>query len=324
MRVLVDFHYSDRWADPGAQITPAAWRGYDAAQLAAAVGAHTREVLTALRRAGAPADLVQLGNEINPGLLHPLGQTWDVDPDDGVTGAQWDNVAAFLTAGAEAVEAVEPRTQVLLHLTNINNGVDSLTWWFDEVTARGVPFDLIGLSYYGYWHGSLADLQDAVTTLSARYDRDVVVVETAYPWTLADHPTVRWENIIDLPAELVPGYPATPAGQAAQFRAVQDAVASAAGGRGLGAVYWEPAWTAVAGRRLGPGGPGERQRLGEPGAVRPRRPPAAGSPGAASLTRRSAPARPARPARPAQGRVVTPCQNATRSVICPAAGLGRG
>ena len=100
MRLLVDFHYSDRWADPGAQITPAAWRGYDAAQLAAAVGAHTREVLTALRRAGAPADLVQLGNEINPGLLHPLGQTWDVDPDDGVTGAQWDNVAAFLTAGA--------------------------------------------------------------------------------------------------------------------------------------------------------------------------------------------------------------------------------
>jgi arabinogalactan endo-1,4-beta-galactosidase len=202
-----------------------------------------------------PADYVQVGNEINPGLLHPHGQTWDVDPSDGVDGAQWDNVAAFLTAGARAAKAVDPRTTVMLHLTNINNGVDSLTWWFDEVTARGVPFDLIGLSYYGYWHGSPADLQDAVSTLSARYSRDVLVVETAYPWTLADDPEAPWENIVDLPSELVAGYPATPESQAAQFRAVQDAVVSAPGGRGLGAVYWEPAWTAVPGAGWDPEDP---------------------------------------------------------------------
>lgn len=255
MRLLVDFHYSDRWADPGAQHPPAAWRGYDAAQLATAVGDHTRAVLTALRSAGAAADVVQVGNEINPGLLHPLGQTWDVDPDDDVAGAQWDNVALFLTAGYRAAKAVDPRTRVMLHLTNINNGIDSLTWWFDEVTARRVPFDLVGLSYYGYWHGSLADLQDAVTSLSARYDRDVLVVETAYPWTLADDPATPWENIVDRADELVRGYPATPAGQAANFRAVQDAVASAAGGRGLGAVYWEPAWTAVPGAGWDPEDP---------------------------------------------------------------------
>ncbi len=254
MKLLVDFHYSDRWTDPGAQGIPAAWRDLTPAQLADAVAAHTRDVLQALKKAGATADYVQVGNEINPGMLWPWGQTWDVDPSDEVVGAQWDNLAAFLTAGARAVKAVAPSTKVLLHLTNINNGIDSLTWWFDEVVARNVPFDLIGLSYYGYWHGSLADLQEAVTTLSSRYDREVLNVETAYPFTLADDaPT--FENIINLPSELVPGYPATPAGQSAAYRAVQDAIASAEGGRGIGTVYWEPVWTSVAGAGWDPADP---------------------------------------------------------------------
>ncbi|WP_020387146.1 glycosyl hydrolase 53 family protein [Kribbella catacumbae] len=254
MKLLVDFHYSDRWTDPGAQGVPAAWKGMTPEQMADAVHQHTREVLTALKAAGVTADVVQVGNEINPGMLWPWGQTWDVDPDDGVPGAQWDNLASFLKAGARAVKEVDPRTQVLLHLTNINNGIGSLTWWFDEVVAREVPFDLIGLSYYGYWHGSLADLQNAVTTLSARYDKDVLNVETAYPFTLADD-APAYENVIDLPSELVAGYPATPAGQAAQFRAVQDAVAAAEGGRGIGTVYWEPAWTSVAGAGWDPADP---------------------------------------------------------------------
>jgi arabinogalactan endo-1,4-beta-galactosidase len=255
MQLLVDFHYSDRWTDPGAQGMPAAWVGLTPEQVTQAVYDHTREVLDALAAAHITADYVQVGNEINPGMLWPLGQTWDVVPGDGVDGAQWDNLAAFLTAGARAVKDVNADTKVILHLTNINNGIEGLTWWFDEVTARAVPFDLIGLSYYGYWHGSLADLQEAVTVLSGRYDRDVVVVETAYPFTLDDNPNVTWENVIKAPDELVPGYPATPAGQAANFRAVQDVVVSAPGGRGLGAVYWEPAWTAVPGNGWDPADP---------------------------------------------------------------------
>ncbi|MBO3085079.1 glycosyl hydrolase 53 family protein [Cellulomonas fengjieae] len=254
MALMVDFHYSDRWTDPGAQGVPAAWATHDAAQLAVDVHDHTVEVLTALKSAGITADYVQVGNEINPGMLWPWGQTWDVDPSDDVPGAQWDNLAAFLTAGHDAVKEVSPTTRTILHLTNINNGIGSLTWWFDEVTARGVPFDVIGLSYYGYWHGSLADLQEAVTTLSDRYDRDVVVVETAYPFTLDDD-TPAWENILNTPDELVAGYPATPAGQASALRAVQDVVASAPGGRGLGTVYWEPAWTSVAGNGWDPADP---------------------------------------------------------------------
>lgn len=256
MGLLVDFHYSDTWTDPGAQHPPAAWKDYTPSQMARAVHEHTLDVLGALRKRGITADYVQVGNEINPGMLWPLGQTWDVDTTDGVSGAQWPNLGEFLTAGATAVKQVSPHTKVLLHLTNINNGIDPLTWWFDSAVAQGVPFDLIGLSYYGYWHGSLHDLQGAVTTLSARYDKDVLVLETAYPWTLADNPSSPYPNVIDTAAQLVPGYPATPAGQAANFRAVLDSVAGAPGGRGIGAVYWEPAWTSVTGSGWNPADPG--------------------------------------------------------------------
>jgi arabinogalactan endo-1,4-beta-galactosidase len=243
MQVLVDFHYSDRWTDPGAQGMPAAWIGLTPEAVADALYQHTHEVLTALKDAGATADAVQVGNEINPGMLWPLGQTWDVIPGDGVEGAQWDNLALFLSAGSRAVKDVSADTDVLLHLTNINNGIGGLTWWFDEISARGVQFDTIGLSYYGYWHGSMADLQNAITTLSARYDRDVLVVENSYPFTLTDNPVDPWENVIALESQLVPGYPATPEGQAANFRAVQDVVASA------------PAWTAVEGNGWDPADP---------------------------------------------------------------------
>ncbi len=245
MRVLIDFHYSDRWTDPGAQGIPAAWQGLNPAGLADAVYTHTRDVMSALKAAGITPYGAQIGNEINPGMLWPYGQTTDVDPNDNVVGPQWDNLASFLKAGARAVAEVSPTTRKVLHLTNLDKGVSGLSWWFDEVTARAVPFDIIGLSYYGYWHGTLANLQGAVTTRSSRFNKDVIVVETSYPFTLADNPNAPWENDITSTTQLVKNYPATPAGQAANFRAVQDVVASAPGGRGLGAVYWEPAWTSV-------------------------------------------------------------------------------
>lgn len=255
MRVLIDFHYSDRWTDPGAQGVPSAWAGLSPAGLADAVYNHTRDVMSALKAAGITPYGAQIGNEINPGMLWPYGQTTDVNPNDNVVGPQWDNLASFLKAGARAVTEVSPTTKKVLHLTNLDKGISGLTSWFDEVSARAVAFDIIGLSYYGYWHGTLANLQGAVTTLSSRFNKDVIVVETSYPFTLADNPNAPWENVITSTSQLVKNYPATPAGQAANFRAVQDVVASAPGGRGLGAVYWEPAWTSVLGNGWDPADP---------------------------------------------------------------------
>ena len=199
--------------------------------------------------------MVQVGNEINPGMLWPHGQTWDVDPQDDVEGAQWENLARFLRAGAGAVADVFPAAEVMLHLTNLQDGIEGLTWWLDEAVSRGVPLDVIGLSYYPYWHGTLADLQEAISTLGARYERDVIVVETAYPFTLEDDPRAPFPNIVDAETVLPEGYPPTPGGQAAFFRAVQDVTAAAEGGRGRGVVYWEPAWTAVEGAGWDPKDP---------------------------------------------------------------------
>lgn len=255
MDVLVDFHYSDTWTDPGAQHVPAAWAQHDPRQLADAVAEHTRSTLTLLRDAGVDVAMVQVGNEINPGMLWPHGQTWDVDPQDDVEGAQWENLARFLRAGAGAVADVFPAAEVMLHLTNLQDGIEGLTWWFDEAVSRGVPLDVIGLSYYPYWHGTLADLQEAISTLGARYERDVIVVETAYPFTLEDDPRAPFPNIVDAETALPEGYPPTPGGQAAFFRAVQDVTAAAEGGRGRGVVYWEPAWTAVEGAGWDPEDP---------------------------------------------------------------------
>jgi arabinogalactan endo-1,4-beta-galactosidase len=238
MKLLIDFHYSDAWADPGKQNKPAAWADDTFAQLKADVYNHTYDVLSALKRQGTKADMVQIGNEINGGLLWPDGR-WD----------NWPGLAALLTSGAEAAKAVSRSTQVALHLANAGDD-GGARWFFDNVVSYGVPFDVIGLSYYGYWHGFLSDLQTTLDDVSARYGKPVVVAETAYAFTLDNDDDL--ENNIAFPSQLVSGYPATPAGQAANLRDIMNVVEAVPNGRGLGVFYWEPTWTAVAGNGWDP------------------------------------------------------------------------
>jgi arabinogalactan endo-1,4-beta-galactosidase len=261
LKVLVDLHYSDFWADPGKQWTPAAWVGQTFPELKQTFTDYTGDVVTALVAQGTPPDMIQLGNEINPGLLWDYAATWTGTScaDDGLGGTRceahtenWDHVAELLTAGYQAVKAASPGTKVVLHL---GDGGDNGTfrWWFDNVTTRGVPFDVIGASYYGYWHGSFAALQFNLNDITARYDKDVVVMETAYAFTLDDDD--NYGNIIGDPSLLVPGYPATPAGQAAQLRDVMSIVRAVPDGRGLGVFYWDPTWTGVVGNGWSPRDP---------------------------------------------------------------------
>jgi arabinogalactan endo-1,4-beta-galactosidase len=261
LKVLVGLHYSDFWADPGKQWTPAAWEGQTFDELLQTFTSYTRDIVASLVGQGTPPDLIQLGNEINPGLLWDYAGTWEGTScaDDGL-GSQrcvfhhenWDNLARLLTAGYGTVKSASPSTRVMLHLAEGgSNG--TFRWWFDNVTTRNVPFDVIGASFYGYWHGSLAQLQFNLNDVAAHYGKDVVVVETAYPFTLADKD--GWANIIDLPGELVAGYPASPKGQREWVRDVMSVVRAVPDGRGLGIVYWDATWTGVPGNGWSPRDP---------------------------------------------------------------------
>jgi arabinogalactan endo-1,4-beta-galactosidase len=233
MRLLVDFHYSGTWADPGKQYPPAAWAGLDDAALARAVAAHTAGVLGALRAQGTPAAMAQIGNEINGGMLWPSGSTDD-----------FGRLAALLTAGAEAARDASPGIRVAPHLAEGgDNG--GTRWWFDNAVSRGVPFDVIALSFYGHWHGTLDELRYNLRDAAARYGKDVLVAETAYPFRLGSDD--GHADIIGDTSQLVSGYPATPGGQQKWLRDICAVVAGVPGGRGLGVFCWEPAWTATPG-----------------------------------------------------------------------------
>ncbi|MFF1280382.1 glycosyl hydrolase 53 family protein [Streptomyces sp. NPDC058299] len=238
MKLLVDFHYSDTWADPGAQTKPAAWAGHSYSRLKTDVYNHTYAVLSALKAQGTTADMVQVGNEINGGMLWSEGST-----------DNWSQLAGLINSGYDAVKAVNSATLVALHLAKGGDKAGT-EWWFDNALANGVRFDAIGLSYYGYWHGPLADFQTTLDDAAARYGKPVFVAETAYPFRLdSDDPLT---NQIDTTGELVPGYPATAAGQARWMNDVASIVEAVPNGRGLGVFYWEATWTAVPGNGWDP------------------------------------------------------------------------
>jgi arabinogalactan endo-1,4-beta-galactosidase len=238
MKLLVDFHYSDTWADPGAQSKPAAWAGHSYSRLRTDVYNHTYDVLGALKAQGTTADMVQVGNEINGGMLWNEGST-----------SNWSQLAGLLNSGYDAVKAVNSSTTVALHLAK-GGDLSGTRWWFDSAVSNGVKFDAIGLSYYGYWHGSLADFQTTLDDAASRYGKPVFLAETAYPFRLDSEDSL--ENIIDTTGELVSGYPATTAGQSAWLRDVMNIVEAVPNGRGLGVFYWESTWTAVNGNGWDP------------------------------------------------------------------------
>nr|WP_062333466.1 arabinogalactan endo-1,4-beta-galactosidase [Herbidospora sakaeratensis] len=240
MKLLVDFHYSDSWADPGKQNKPAAWAALPYDQLKQAVYDHTFDVLNTLRRQGATADLVQIGNELNGGLLWPDGQ-WDA----------WPGMAGLLNAGYDAVKAVSRHTKVVIHLADGgDNGL--YRWWFDNAATHGIRYDVIGLSYYPYWHGTLEAFQYNLNDVATRYGKPVVVAETGYPFTTADKD--GWANLV-YAAEPYPGYPATPQGQAAFLAKMYEIVRAVPNGLGLGLFYWEATWTGVPGNGWDPADP---------------------------------------------------------------------
>jgi len=235
MKVLLDFHYSDWWADPGKQWPPQAWEGMDLAALETAIHDYTAATLATMAAAGAVPDMVQLGNETNDGFLWPVGRV-------SVNGHG--NFAALLSRAAAAVRAADPDIRIMIHLAN---GGDNALYrsTFTNLLAREVDFDVIGLSYYPYWHGPIADLQANLDDLSVYFNKPVVIAETAYAWTLEDADGEK--NNFGAPQEALGGFQATVQGQASFLRELMAVVAGVPDRRGLGVFYWEPEWIAVEG-----------------------------------------------------------------------------
>ena len=164
MKVNIDFHYSDFWADPKRQHAPKAWEGMSADEKADALYDFTKESLTQILDAGVDVGMVQVGNEITNGLMWPHGK-WD----------NVDNIARFISAGIRAVREVSPDSRVMLHLDCGGNNARCREW-FDAYVQRGEDFDVIGLSYYPFWHGTIDDLTNNMNDLSQRYQKDVIAV----------------------------------------------------------------------------------------------------------------------------------------------------
>jgi arabinogalactan endo-1,4-beta-galactosidase len=261
LKVLVDFHYSDFWADPGKQAKPAAWGALTGTDLEKAVYDYTRSAILALRDSGALPDMVQIGNETNNGMLWPDGQTWCADKSATIGG--FDGFAALLSSGARAVRDATPkgkRVKIVIHLANGgDNGL--YRWVFDELAARKVDFDVIGLSWYPYWHGPMKGLAANLADLASRYGKELAVVETAYAWTLADGDGTG--NLFKMALDADGGYLPTVQGQASFIRDCMATVAAVPGKKGLGIFYWEPCWIPVAGAgwKAGEGCSWENQAL---------------------------------------------------------------
>lgn len=232
---LLDFHYSDGWADPANQWKPKAWEGLIFADLVQAVHDYTLDVLTALKRQGTLPDMVQIGNEITPGMLWNDGRV-DGEHD---TDEQWEKFAALVKSGIRAAKSTNPSMGIMIHIDRGGDAQASLSF-FERFEKLGVAFDTIGLSFYPWWHGTLQDLRQTLETLAVRFGKDINVVETAYPWTI-DASGGR-TYIVDKKEQLLDGYPATVEGQSAYLRDFIEIVRSTPQRRGAGFYWWEPAW----------------------------------------------------------------------------------
>lgn len=262
LKVLLDIHYSDFWADPGTQTKPAAWQHLHGSALQTAVKRYTAEVLQAFREAGAPPDMVQIGNETNGGMLWPDGKTWRQAPGERIGGEA--GFAALLRAGIAAVRAHDritgQRLPVVIHLAGAHDNA-LCRRVFDMARRARLDYDVIGLSWYPYHHGPAAAMRANLDDLAQRYGKRLAIVEVASGFTLDNGDDTP--NIFGAEAVAKGGYPASVAGQAAVLREAMAAVAAVPDGLGLGVFYWEPAWipAAGAGWRSGEGNGWDNQAL---------------------------------------------------------------
>jgi arabinogalactan endo-1,4-beta-galactosidase len=222
-RFLLDYHYADHWADPQQQWSPAAWDTTSIDATVDSVFGYTRDTIEAFREAGVMPDMVQIGNEVRNGMIWPLGRLPD----------HWDNFARLFKAGLDGIDAGRgqgPAPLIMLHYDEGANTAGTKAF-LDRFHEYGIPYDIIGLSYYPWWHGNLLGLRDNILTILDNYhDKDVIVVEVGY------RPHEYDENELPpFPAD-APGGP-----RKAFLEAVNETLLGISSRRVKGIFWWEPA-----------------------------------------------------------------------------------
>lgn len=224
IKMLIDFHYSDFWADPAKQQAPKEWKNYTLEQKAEAMNTFTKDALYKIVQTGVTVDMVQIGNETTNGFVG----VWEKG-----------GMCQLFQAGAKAVREVNSNIKVVIHLTNPEKAM--MTTWAKVLSNYGVDYDILATSYYPYWHGTLENLKSEFETVRKTYGKEVMVAETSYANSLVD--TDGHPNTVSVGAnDTVTSYPFTVQGQANFLRDLIHTVNEAGG---LGVYYWEPAWITV-------------------------------------------------------------------------------
>lgn len=237
LKVWLTVHYSDTWADPGDQQTPQAWNSMNFQQLKGAAVGYTSQIMNEIQ-----PDIIQIGNEINVGLMHPHGHLINQEA----------QCLELLQGLAAEVRAQNTQTKIMMHFAGLN----AADWFFNKVAA--IDYDYIGLSFYPIWHGtSLSALSTRVASLGQTHQKKVVLAEVAYPFTLSWNDWTN--NIVGLPSHLVTGHPASPGGQRSFLQEIRQLMKADA--NGLGFCYWGTEWVAFYGPQASNGSTWENQAL---------------------------------------------------------------
>ncbi len=232
MKLLVDFHYSDFWADPSKQMVPKAWRGMDIDRKTEALYAYTKECLQSLLDAGVDVGMVQIGNETNGAFC---GET--------ASNGGWENITSLMKAGSRAVREICPNALVAIHFTNPEKP-KSYESYSQNLHKYGVDYDVFASSYYPYWHGTLENLSSVLTFVASTYNKKVMIAETSYAYTAEN--SDFFSNTVGEGGN-VSGYPLTLQGQAELVRDVVDAAVNKTKDC-IGVFYWEGTWISVGGK----------------------------------------------------------------------------
>ncbi len=230
MKICLDFHYSDFWADPSKQIIPRSWSNLSGDALFTKAAEYTVETLLAFKERDCTPSMVQIGNEINNEYLCSLSG---------------EDYYSFIKACTDAVRSFDPDIEIVLHLA-MDQSINTLIDDYNKFISHDIDFDIIGLSYYPYWHGSLKTLDKNLTKLEESFDKKICIMEYAYGFTLdTDGASPNTSNIFDKGCERSGGYETSPTGQALCIYDINKTVS--AHNMGIGSFYWEPAWLGLEG-----------------------------------------------------------------------------